>query len=148
MSQNKNKTPKCFLWQARQRSSLSQKAIAFLMNKKFTDEISRYENGLRMPTLQTALKLEIIYRVPVRLLFHELFTGYQWQIRERSSRYKELFPKENQVLNSLQQRLEHEEYCAYADLLKTPKLPSIEKQKVYDHIRQLASSINKTDDIK
>jgi transcriptional regulator with XRE-family HTH domain len=148
MSQDKNKNPKRFLWQARQRSGLSQKVIAFLMNKKFTDEISRYENGLRLPTLQTALKLEIIYRVPIRLLFYELFTSYQWQIRERSSRYKELFPSEGQALNSLQQRLEHEEYCAYADLLKTPKLPSVEKQKVYDHIRQLAFNINKTEGLK
>ena len=62
-----------FLWQARQRSGLTQKTIAHLLGRKFTDEISRYENGQRIPTLQTALKLEIIYRVPIRLLFYEKY---------------------------------------------------------------------------
>jgi len=148
MSKDTNKKSKRFLWQARRRSGLPQKVVTFLMNKKSTAELHRYETGQTIPTLENAIKLEIIYRVPVRLLFNELFSNYRWQIIERSARYKELFPKEKLTLTSLEDQLQHEDYCAYADLLKTPKLPPIEKQKVYEHIRQLASNINKIEGIK
>jgi transcriptional regulator with XRE-family HTH domain len=147
MPQKIDKNPNRFLWQARQRSGLPQKAVAFLLNRKATDKISRYESGQKKPSLSTALKLEIIYRVPVRLLFHELYSHYVWEIRERSSRYKELFPEGKFTLTSLEQRLEEDDYCAYADLLKTPNLPQLEKQKVYDHIRKLATAINKLEGI-
>ena len=118
------------------------------MGKKTVDELRHYETGDTIPTLQNAVKLEIIYRIPVSLLFKELYSEYRWQIRERSARYKELFPKEKLSLISLEEQLQHKDYCAYANLLETPNLPDVEKQKVYDHIRQLAKSINKIEGIK
>jgi transcriptional regulator with XRE-family HTH domain len=146
MKKDTNKNQNRFLWQARQRSGLSQKAIAFLLGRKFTDEISRYESGQRIPTLQNALKLEIIYRVPIRLLFYELFLNSHWQIRDRSTKYRELFPEENLSKDSLAEHLRQEDYCVYAELLKTPNLPPIEKERIYSHIRHLATAINKLDE--
>jgi transcriptional regulator with XRE-family HTH domain len=147
MSKDKNENTNRYLWQARQRSGLPRKTIAFLLGRKFTDEISRYESGQRTPTLQTALKLEIIYRVPVRLLFYEEFINSSWQIRERGSRFKKLFPKEILSAESLDS-LERGEYCTYAELLNTPNLPLVESEKVRSHLIYLANKINETNGVK
>jgi transcriptional regulator with XRE-family HTH domain len=149
MTKNMDKNSNRFLWQARQRSNLSQKTVAFLLGRKFTDEVSRYESGQRLPTLPTALKLEIIYRVPVRLLFYETFVSSQWQIRERGSRYKELFPRENLCKNNLlEEQLGQDEYCTYAELLKTPNLPPVEKLRIHGHIKHLMNTLNGIKDIQ
>lgn len=148
MTKKENNISNRFLWQARQRSGLAQKTIAYLLGNKFTDEISRYETGQRIPTLQTAIKLEIIYRVPIRLLFYEAFLNSHWQIRERGAKYKEMFPTEAKSVDSLERGLVEENYCAYAELLKTPNLPPIEKNRIYSHIRLLAKTINKAEGIE
>lgn len=141
----KDKNPNRFLLQARKRSGLSQKTVAFLLGRKFTDEISRYEAGQRVPTVQTALKLEIIYRVPIRLLFYQAYQSCLWQIREKSGKFSETSPLSAFSDESLQDRLKEEEYCTYAHLLRTPNLPQIEKQNVYAHIRYLAKKINEVE---
>lgn len=145
---NKDKNPNRFLRQARQRSGLSQKTVAFLLGRKFTDEISRYESGQRIPTLQTALKLEIIYRVPVRLLFYGTYQNCHWHIRERSGKFGETSPADMLSTESLTEKLKQEEYCTYSELLQTPNLPPIEKQRIYAHIRDLAKSMNRAEGIQ
>lgn len=67
------------LWQGRERAGLERKQVA-LLSGKTVDEISRYERGLNKPNLQTALKFEIIYRMPVKLLFPELFRKLEIEI--------------------------------------------------------------------
>lgn len=137
------KTNNRFLWQARQRSGLAQKTIAHLLGRKFTDEISRYENGQRIPTLITALKLEIIYRVPVRLLFYEIYRNCNWQVGEKAGRFAEIFPADFQSLESLNNQLRKDDYCTYAELLKTPNLPPIEQGRIRKHLIHLQNTLNK-----
>ena len=43
--------------------------------------ISRYEQGRSLPPLLTALKLEILYRLPVAYLYSELYRGLKDQVR-------------------------------------------------------------------
>jgi transcriptional regulator with XRE-family HTH domain len=43
--------------------------------------ISRYERGKSLPPLSTALRLEIIYRVPVAFLFPDLYDQLRHLIR-------------------------------------------------------------------
>ena len=141
---NKDKNPNRFLWQARKRRGLSQKTVAFLLGRKFTDEISRYESG-QVPTLQTALKLEIIYRVPVRLLFYGTYQSCHWHIRERSGTFSENSQATMLSTRSLTEKLQDEEYCTHAELLQVPNLPPIEKQRIYKHIRTLATAVNRSE---
>ena len=68
------------LWRARRRHGLGQKQVAFLIEKTL-DEVSRYERGLHLPELPTLLALEIVYGMPLRLLFPELLE----QVRDRIS---------------------------------------------------------------
>src|SRR5688572_3524715 len=72
------------LWITRKRRGLEQKQVAYLLNHRTVNQISRYENGSRMPTLLAALKLEIIFGVPARLLFPDLHEQLRAEIRKRA----------------------------------------------------------------
>lgn len=71
------------LWLARKQSGLGQKQVARLLAHKTSNQISRYERGMRLPSLKTALKLEAIYHVSVRMLFPEHFRRYQEEVQNR-----------------------------------------------------------------
>src|SRR5712664_3677676 len=57
------------LWQYRKRMGFSQEQVATIVGHVSRDLISHYERGKRMPSLTTAMKLEIVYRVPISFLF-------------------------------------------------------------------------------
>lgn len=121
------------LWAARKRAGFERKQVSFLLSKKSNDEISHYERGLNLPNLKTALKLEIIYQMPVRLLFHELFEQLQSEVDDLRRRraplisYNYWFPKSAE-------QLKQEEYCFYADLLKNQIPSNPELDTVIKHI--------------
>jgi transcriptional regulator with XRE-family HTH domain len=65
----------------RRRWGLSQKRVATLLGHQDTSMVSRYENGKSLPPLDTALRLEIIYRVPVAFLYYKLYASLRDHIR-------------------------------------------------------------------
>lgn len=67
---------------------LSQKRAAYFMGLKKTNNLSRYEHGVKLPGLINALKLEIVYRTPVAFLFGELYRHLRKEIRKREERLK------------------------------------------------------------
>lgn len=77
------------LWEARQRMGFSQERASRALGFKKTDVLSRYENGMRIPGLVNALKLEIIYRIPVAFLYRDLYRQLKEEIREREEDIRE-----------------------------------------------------------
>ncbi len=65
----------------RRRMRFSQQYVAGLLGHKNTSMVSRYEAGRSTPPLLTALRLEIIYRVPIAFLFGDLYDAMRKQIR-------------------------------------------------------------------
>lgn len=122
------------LWQARSRRDLKQKHIAYLLGLNNLDQVSRYENGPRLPTLQTALKLEIILGVPVRALFPELYAELRSEIRKRAS-----------VSRSLSEKLENvfvDEHCSYEGLLVEANVSMDVRNKIHRHAAFLINTMN------
>ena len=66
----------------RRRMGLSQKQVARLLGHRDTSMISHYEHGRALPPLAMALRLEIVYRVPVAFLFPAMYDALKRQIRE------------------------------------------------------------------
>jgi DNA-binding XRE family transcriptional regulator len=60
------------LWIARKRLGLGQKNVARLLGHGTTSVISEYETGRVLPGLRTAIKLSVIYGMPVPELFGPL----------------------------------------------------------------------------
>jgi transcriptional regulator with XRE-family HTH domain len=129
------------LWQARHRAALERKQVAFLIGKKSPEEISRYEHGRYLPNLETALKLEIIYRTPVNLLFQELFVQLRTEIEEIRYKRSPLLPGENWFPKAAEQ-LKQEEFCFYAELLKNHVPSNLELQTITRHIIALSKSVS------
>lgn len=121
------------LWQSRQRTGLERKQVAALADKT-ADEISRYERGAYQPNLKTALKLEIIYRMPVRLLFQELFRQLEREIGSRRKRHP--FPDNNWFPPHIEQ-LNDEQFCFYAELLKNRIPNELELSMLKKHVVNL-----------
>ena len=74
------------LWRYRRRMGFSQQRVAELAGYLSPSDISRFERGERPPSLLMALKLEIIYRVPVAFLFPDLYLRLRQTIRAKEER--------------------------------------------------------------
>ena len=71
------------LWLYRQKRGYSQKEVAFLLGHKSTAHISEYERGRRMPSVKTALKLEIVFSIPLAFLYSDLYAMLKEEIQSR-----------------------------------------------------------------
>ncbi len=122
------------LWLARQRAGLPQKVVAALLNHKTTDQISRYERDVRMPSLRMALKLEIILGVPVRVLFQE---QYEQACRKVVEKLKLQQTTGKNIQERLSQIASNEQICTYLELLTMPNVSQAELIPVRKHVTEI-----------
>ena len=116
------------LWLVRKRSGHEQKQIAKLLGRS-VPQISRYESEQRVPSLKVALKLSIIYKLPIRLLFQEYYDECQ---REINSRVKSI--KHRAITLDITDPVD---YCSYIEMMKTPFMTDVDKRKVQKHVLDL-----------
>lgn len=74
----------------RQRHSLSEDELAFLITQQSPSAVSKFETGRRLPNLYTALALQILFRQEPRQLFPGL---YEMVLDELMRRVKELLDR-------------------------------------------------------
>ena len=74
------------LWKYRTRMGFTQRQVAEILGYHSSADLSHYEHGRKVPSLVTALKLEVVYRVPVAFLFPELYHELKDQLRAREER--------------------------------------------------------------
>jgi len=77
----------------RKRMKFSQKHVATLLGLDGPGMLSHYEGGGFQPSLERALALEIIYRVPVAFLFPQLYEQIKAEIRGKEERLLKSAPK-------------------------------------------------------
>jgi transcriptional regulator with XRE-family HTH domain len=70
----------------RRKRGYSQRRVARLLGHKSHGALSSYENGRVLPTLATALRLEIVLRTPVAFLFPTMYEKFRAEIREQEER--------------------------------------------------------------
>jgi transcriptional regulator with XRE-family HTH domain len=73
----------------RLRLRLSRVEVAALLGHKSTKGISKLELGRSLPSFTNALKLGVIYRVPVDFLFSQLYQELRAEIRQREAGAKQ-----------------------------------------------------------
>lgn len=129
------------LWQARKRGGLDRKQVAFLLSQKTTNPLAIYESGYSLPTLKNALRLEIIYRTPVRLLFQDLFEKLQSEIAEKRKKDSEVSPAGDWFPKHAEQ-LKQEEFCFYADILKSRMPGRSEIELINKHVVALMNTVS------
>ena len=120
------------LFLMRKKIGLEQKQVALFLGHKTTNQISRYERGVKIPNLKTALKLGIIYRLPV----HVLLSGFYADCLKEIVKQKEVWNEDS--FKSLESSLFGEiEYCTFAEKLKPLRVPQVDLDKVGTHIAKL-----------
>ncbi|MDQ3817779.1 MAG: helix-turn-helix domain-containing protein [Acidobacteriota bacterium] len=124
------------LWLARKRRGLQQKQIAKLLNHRAVTQVSRYEKGLRLPSLETALRLEIILGVPARMLFNELYQQLEGDIRQKMGQV----PSLRNVFEE-SGKAGGEAYCAYSELLRSLSPTKAECDSARKHVTELAKKL-------
>jgi transcriptional regulator with XRE-family HTH domain len=122
------------LWQTRKRRGLEQKQVAYLLNHHTPDQVSSYELGTRLPTLEIALMLEMIYGAPLRVLYKDLYERLQDGLRDRFERVPQLQDRLAEFLTEDCIR----EYCAYRELLQVGQPAQTDMPKVRRHVTELA----------
>ncbi len=125
------------LWRARKRRGLGQKQVAYLIEKTI-HEVSRYERGVHLPELPTLLALEIVYGMPLRLLFREFYEQARDRIIERIDSRQALRAKYRALLENSDPE---QEYCGYEEVFKLPDLSAEERDKIRSHITRLAKRL-------
>lgn len=129
------------LRRARLRCGLEQKQVAFLLNQRSAAEVSRYENGFYLPSLKTLLKLEVIYHMPVRLMFQRLFEECLVEVRERERKHSQILSDPGWFPKSPVQ-LREEEFCFYSDLI-LDRIPTEPELRTVDkHVLNLMNTVS------
>jgi transcriptional regulator with XRE-family HTH domain len=72
----------------RRRRSLELKQVAGLLGHSSTAQISRYENGLKIPTLKTALKLAAIYDIHIRRMLDGYYEACLEEIKKEDKAHE------------------------------------------------------------
>lgn len=129
---SKNKLPyKNQLALARQRRAIEQKQVAVLLGHKGIDQLSRYERGVKLPSLKAALKLGLIYRIPIRVLLD----GYLDACREEIRREEEKLntpPREGMT-----DPAGEAEFCTIEEKLSCSNVGETDLAKAYSHAAHL-----------
>ena len=120
----------------RKRLGSEQKQIALLLGHKTTYQISRYETGQRVPSLREAVKLSILYGLPIRSLFDRYFRRYREELDDSINRSR-LTDKIN--LKNIPQA----EYCSYLELMNQSRFSRFDSDKIRHHIKVLLEERSK-----
>jgi transcriptional regulator with XRE-family HTH domain len=131
--------PRNQLWLARKRLGLGQKQVAYLLQHKTNDQVSRYEKGERMPGLKLLLQFEIIYGVPPRVLYRDYYEQLQAEIIARANSLQTL--SHVYTLPLAEPRL-FSEFCSYEELLQHPQLAPAESARIRKHVVTLTRRLS------
>lgn len=113
---------------ARKRHGYEQKQIAYLLGKTLP-QISLWETGQRSPHLKTAIKLSILYKLPVRILFNNYYQSCLEELNAKAKSCGDFRPNFDLT--------EPTDYCTYIELMKSMFLGEPDREKIRRHIKIL-----------
>lgn len=116
----------------RKRRSMTPKTVARALGQGSTSQISRYERGATIPPLDVAMKLGIIYGIPIQTLFDGYFEKCSSELNNR----KDPLPIST-IVTDEKSRREASEFCSYEARLTETYVTQIEDLKISGHIANL-----------
>jgi transcriptional regulator with XRE-family HTH domain len=84
-----------YLKSYRRRAHLSQKELAYLLGATTPAKVSRYESGLRIPSLESGLAYEAALGEPVAKLFRGRYEAIHKEVEARRRKLEEQKEKNN-----------------------------------------------------
>jgi transcriptional regulator with XRE-family HTH domain len=120
----------------RKRLGYEQKQIAVLLGHNNTYQISRYETGQRIPGFKEAMKISILYGLPLRVLFEDYIRRCRKEL-EDSIKQSGLAGRID-LQNALQL-----DYCTYLERMNSTRISEFEADKIRRHIKVLVEERSK-----
>jgi transcriptional regulator with XRE-family HTH domain len=114
----------------RKRLGYEQKQIALLLGHKTIYQISRYETGQRTPGLKEAVKLSMLYGIPIGALFSRYFSRCREEV-EKAIKQSGLASKIN-LENAAKI-----DFCSYLEMLNSNRISESGADKIRHHIKVL-----------
>lgn len=114
----------------RKRLGYEQKQIALLLGYKTRHQISRYETSQRIPSLKEAMKLSMLYGLPVYTLFNRYFRQCREEL-ETTIKQSGLDAKVNP------ENTPKADYCTYLELMNASHISKLNADKIRHHIKVL-----------
>lgn len=112
----------------RKRLGYEQKQIAILLGHETKHQISRYENGQRVPDLKAAIKLAILYGLPIQVLFDGYFRRCTKELKARLKKFDVTIKAD---LDTSQ------DYCSFLENIDSIPIDGRSFDKVRHHIKIL-----------
>lgn len=125
------------LWRFRRKRGLERKQVAWMLDHRSPDTIARYERGDRRPSLDTALKLSILYDYPIEEIFRERYDQLRSELSSKTlkvSRSTFAITPASNLMDAINQ-------CSYERLLEDRGLNDIGKTAIRDHVTNLAKHL-------
>jgi len=129
MQEQKKNRFKNQLLRARMKKSIGQKNVAVLLGHKTPAHLSRYESGERLPSLKTALKLGLIYNIPIHILLDGYLDACRNEMR-RSEQQLNRKPGERDCPAEI-------DFCSFEERLSSPRATRIDLEKGRDHATKI-----------
>lgn len=115
----------------RKKNSIGQKTVATLLGRRSVAQVSRLELGVKLPSLKTALKLAIIYKIPV----HILLNGYLEACGDEMKRHQKKVNLSESNLKAIPSEIE---YCSFDERLGTGSVRRSDLDKARGHAAAVA----------
>ena len=106
---------------------LEQKQIAHLLGQKTIHQYCRLENGERTANLRDAIKLSLIFKLPISTLFDDCF----YKCREELEKDLKISSLANRI------KLEQIDYCSFLEMMSAKYISRENADKIRRHIKVL-----------
>lgn len=110
----------------RMSQNLLPKQVAALLGHKTTRPITQFEKGLRVPSLKSALKLAIIYNVPIRVMLDGYYEACREEVHAKGPDMGET-PYTSYLLN----------FCSFEQELSSREITRASLTKIRRHSSDL-----------
>lgn len=111
----------------RKRRLMTPKMVASALGQGSTVQISRYERGVTIPPLDVAIKLGVIYDIPIRILFDGYFEQCLLELGNCNGAVSD-----NAAVTDKKRRDDASGFCSYEPKLKEQCVSGTELPKYLD----------------
>jgi DNA-binding XRE family transcriptional regulator len=135
MAQIRSKQPNTALLRARRRRGFERKQVSWLLGHSGPQVIAQYERGQKLPSIQNAIRLSLIYGCDLEEMFPENFRIARAAIAEKSASHRLI------ARNRIPGLLRNINKCTYEDDLNDPSNAADRRGEIRDHITRLAKAL-------
>lgn len=125
------------LWRIRRKRGLERKQVAWMLGHQSPDPIARYERGERRPSLDTAIKLAVLYDCPIEEIFGEKYDVLRSELSSRTLKVPRTMFSTTHSSN-LMGKINR---CSYERLFEESALNDVGKTAIRDHVTNLAKHL-------